>query len=71
MLTFEGTNTKKCPLKCVMRIHNPQFCWKVMTQADLGFADAYINRDFSLDDKDEDFHSKQKFECFKLKIEKE
>ncbi|MED6194134.1 hypothetical protein PIB30_025690 [Stylosanthes scabra] len=53
MFTFEGTNMKKCPLKCVIRIHNPQFYWKVMTQADLGFADAYINGDFSFEDKDE------------------
>ncbi|XLR44602.1 hypothetical protein S83_029262 [Arachis hypogaea] len=50
--TFEGTDMK-CSLKCVMRIHNPQFYWKVMTQADLGLADAYINGDFSLVDKDE------------------
>ncbi|KAL1342146.1 hypothetical protein AAHE18_09G137400 [Arachis hypogaea] len=52
MFTFEGTDMK-CSLKCVMRIHSPQFYWKVMTQADLGLADAYINGDFSLIDKDE------------------
>ncbi|RDX75481.1 ufaA1, partial [Mucuna pruriens] len=52
MFTFEGTG-KNCVLKCVLRIHNPQFYWKVMTQADLGLADAYINGDFSFVDKDE------------------
>ncbi|KAL1342144.1 hypothetical protein AAHE18_09G137200 [Arachis hypogaea] len=52
MFSFEGIN-KTCSLKCVMRIHSPQFYWKVMTQADLGLADAYINGDFSLVDKDE------------------
>ncbi|XLR00814.1 hypothetical protein S83_067012 [Arachis hypogaea] len=52
MFSFEGIN-KKCSLKCVMRIHSPQFYSKVMTQADLGLADAYINGDFSLVDKDE------------------
>ncbi|KAL1294787.1 hypothetical protein AAHE18_19G164900 [Arachis hypogaea] len=51
MFTFEGNNMKHS-LKCVMRIHSPQFYWKVMTEADLGLADAYINGDFSLDDKD-------------------
>ncbi|QHN78394.1 Tuberculostearic acid methyltransferase [Arachis hypogaea] len=52
MYTFEGNNMKNS-LKCVVRIHSPQFYWKIMTQADLGLADAYINGDFSLDDKDE------------------
>ncbi|KAI4318147.1 hypothetical protein L6164_025951 [Bauhinia variegata] len=52
MFTFEGRG-KKCLLRCVMRIHNPQFYWKVMTQADLGIADAYINGDFSFVDKDD------------------
>ncbi|XP_057733271.1 uncharacterized protein LOC130948527 [Arachis stenosperma] len=52
MFTFEGNNTKNS-LKCVVRIHSPQFYWKIMTQADLGLADAYINGDFSPDDKDE------------------
>ncbi|XP_025675333.1 uncharacterized protein [Arachis hypogaea] len=52
MFTFEGTDIK-CSLKCVMRIHSPQFYWKVMTQADLGLADAYINGDFSFVDKNE------------------
>ncbi|KAL5068299.1 hypothetical protein RYX36_019186 [Vicia faba] len=52
MFTFEGTG-KKCSPKTVLRVHNPQFYWKIMTQADLGLADAYINGDFSFIDKDE------------------
>ncbi|KAH9648728.1 Amino oxidase domain-containing protein [Citrus sinensis] len=52
IFTFEGTR-KNCHLKTVLRIHSPQFYWKVMTQADLGLADAYINGDFSFVDKDE------------------
>ncbi|OIW13136.1 hypothetical protein TanjilG_32117 [Lupinus angustifolius] len=51
MFTFEGTE-KKSILKSVLRVHNPQFYWKVMTQADLGLADAYINGDFTFVDKD-------------------
>ncbi|OMO95382.1 Mycolic acid cyclopropane synthase [Corchorus olitorius] len=52
MFTFEGSSTK-CSLKTVIRVHNPQFYWKVMTEADLGLADAYINGDFSFADKNE------------------
>ncbi|KAF8401963.1 hypothetical protein HHK36_012914 [Tetracentron sinense] len=52
IFTFEGTS-KKCRLKSVLKIHNPQFYWKVATQADLGLADAYINGDFSFADKEE------------------
>ncbi|TKY51839.1 Tuberculostearic acid methyltransferase UfaA1 [Spatholobus suberectus] len=52
VFNFEGTG-KNCSLKSVLRVHNPQFYWKVMTQADLGLADAYINGDFSFVDKDE------------------
>ncbi|MED6131614.1 hypothetical protein PIB30_011212 [Stylosanthes scabra] len=52
MFTFGETNMN-CSLKYVVRIHSPQFYWKVMTQADLGLADAYINGDFSLVDKEE------------------
>ncbi|KAJ4834137.1 hypothetical protein Tsubulata_012634 [Turnera subulata] len=51
MFTFEGT-ANKCFLKTVLRVHSPQFYWKIMTQADLGLADAYINGDFSFVDKD-------------------
>ncbi|XP_050217003.1 uncharacterized protein LOC126667910 isoform X1 [Mercurialis annua] len=52
MFTFEGT-AKKCFYKSILKIHNPQFYWKIMTQADLGLADAYIHGDFSFVDKDE------------------
>ncbi|GLT77704.1 hypothetical protein SLA2020_492660 [Shorea laevis] len=52
IFTFEGNNTK-CSLKTVMKVHSPQFYWKVMTQADLGLADAYINGDFSFVDGNE------------------
>ncbi|XP_010532681.1 PREDICTED: uncharacterized protein LOC104808651 [Tarenaya hassleriana] len=48
-----GGKHPKCTLKSVMKIHNPQFYWKVMTEADLGLADAYINGDISFVDKDE------------------
>ncbi|CAH2052921.1 unnamed protein product [Thlaspi arvense] len=51
MFTFGGKDST-CPLKSVLKIHSPQFYWKVMTQADLGLADAYINGDFSFVDKD-------------------
>ncbi|PSS35629.1 Tuberculostearic acid methyltransferase [Actinidia chinensis var. chinensis] len=52
MFNFEGTR-KNCLLKVSLKVHNPQFYWKVVTQADLGLADAYINGDFSLVDKNE------------------
>ncbi|XP_061993143.1 uncharacterized protein LOC133711000 isoform X2 [Rosa rugosa] len=52
MLTFEGSS-KDCSLKSVLKVHSPQFYWKVMTlQADLGIAVAYISGDFSFNDKD-------------------
>ncbi|KAL1224824.1 (S)-tetrahydroprotoberberine N-methyltransferase [Cardamine amara subsp. amara] len=51
MFTFEG-NDSTCPLKSVLNIHSPEFYWKVMTQADLGLADAYVNGDFSFVDQD-------------------
>jgi cyclopropane-fatty-acyl-phospholipid synthase len=47
-----GENESTCPLKSILKIHSPQFYWKVMTLADLGLADAYINGDFSFVDKD-------------------
>ncbi|GMJ01999.1 hypothetical protein like AT3G23530 [Hibiscus trionum] len=50
MFTFEGTS-KKCSLKTVIKVHSPHFYWKVMTEADLGLADSYINGDFSFVDK--------------------
>ncbi|KAJ9555609.1 LOW QUALITY PROTEIN: hypothetical protein OSB04_010223 [Centaurea solstitialis] len=52
MFTFEGTR-KNSPLKVYLKVHNPQFYWKIVTQADLGLADAYINGDFSFIDKKE------------------
>ncbi|KGN61602.2 uncharacterized protein LOC101213850 isoform X1 [Cucumis sativus] len=52
IFTFEGTD-KKCLPKVVVKVHSPQFYWKIMTRADLGLADAYINGDFSFVDKDE------------------
>ncbi|XWS53769.1 hypothetical protein CRYUN_Cryun10bG0028700 [Craigia yunnanensis] len=52
VLTFKGS-MKKCFLKTVLRVHTPQFYWKVMTEADLGLADAFINRDLSFVDKED------------------
>ncbi|KAM6588251.1 hypothetical protein CsatA_010856 [Cannabis sativa] len=52
IFTFEG-NTNKSSHKVSIKVHNPQFYWKIMTEADLGFADAYINGDFTFVDKDE------------------
>ncbi|KAH7573191.1 hypothetical protein JRO89_XS03G0086700 [Xanthoceras sorbifolium] len=52
IFNFEGAR-KSCPLKTILRIHNPAFYWKVMTEADLGLADSYINGDFSFVDKNE------------------
>ncbi|KAL0433242.1 UNVERIFIED_CONTAM: Sphingolipid C9-methyltransferase 1 [Sesamum latifolium] len=52
MFTFEGTK-RKSSLKVSLRIHTPQFYWKVATEADLGLANAYINGDFSFVDKNE------------------
>ncbi|CAN8258369.1 unnamed protein product [Cochlearia groenlandica] len=49
--TFQGKDPR-CDLKSIIKIHSPKFYWKVMTQADLGLADAYINGDFSFVDKD-------------------
>ncbi|KAL8241760.1 hypothetical protein R6Q59_012062 [Mikania micrantha] len=50
MFTFEGT-TRKSSLKVYAKVHNPQFYWKIVTKADLGLAEAYINGDFTLIDK--------------------
>ncbi|XP_051133271.1 uncharacterized protein LOC127252926 [Andrographis paniculata] len=49
---FKGRR-KKSNLEVALRVHNPQFYWKVATEGDLGFADAYINGDISLVDKNE------------------
>ncbi|KAM3756153.1 hypothetical protein ACB098_02G091000 [Castanea mollissima] len=44
---------KKCSMKIVLKVHNPQFYWKIMTRADLGLADAYIDGDISFNDENE------------------
>ncbi|XP_020093172.1 uncharacterized protein LOC109713480 [Ananas comosus] len=38
-----GQTNEKCSLKSVLRIRDPLFYWKIATEVDLGFADAYIN----------------------------
>ncbi|XP_022932947.1 uncharacterized protein LOC111439562 isoform X2 [Cucurbita moschata] len=53
IFTFEGTITNSSLQKVVLKVHSSQFYWKVMTEADLGLADAYINGEFSLMDKEE------------------
>ncbi|XP_076953522.1 uncharacterized protein LOC143627625 isoform X2 [Bidens hawaiensis] len=52
MFTFEGTKGKNS-IKVYVKVHNPQFYWKIITKADIGLADAYINGDFSFIDKHE------------------
>ncbi|KAK2972212.1 hypothetical protein RJ640_002616 [Escallonia rubra] len=67
IFTFEGNNNKSS-LKVYMKVLSPKFYWKasdfdsvlaflimelVVTEADLGLADAYINGDFSFVDKKE------------------
>ncbi|OMO75746.1 Mycolic acid cyclopropane synthase [Corchorus olitorius] len=53
VVTFKRS-MEKCPLEVVLEVHNPdQFYWKLMTEADLGFADAFIHGDVSFQDKDE------------------
>ncbi|KAH6816166.1 Cyclopropane-fatty-acyl-phospholipid synthase [Perilla frutescens var. frutescens] len=52
ILTFEGTR-KKSNLKVALRVHSSQFYWKVATEGDLSFADAYVNGDISFVDANE------------------
>ncbi|XP_059445220.1 uncharacterized protein LOC132177032 isoform X2 [Corylus avellana] len=52
IFTFKG-NKRKSSLKVVLKVHRPQFYWKVMTRADLGLASAYIDGDFSFTDKND------------------
>ncbi|KAK8706462.1 hypothetical protein V6N13_050027 [Hibiscus sabdariffa] len=52
IFTFKG-NMEKCPLKTVLKVHNPQFYWRIMKEADIGLADAYIHGDFSVIDENE------------------
>ncbi|XP_073159489.1 uncharacterized protein [Henckelia pumila] len=51
-LAFEGT-TRKSLLKVLLRIHSPQFYWKVATKGHIGLAEAYIDGDFSMVDSNE------------------
>ncbi|XVF62806.1 hypothetical protein PTKIN_Ptkin09bG0037900 [Pterospermum kingtungense] len=51
VFTFKGSK-EKCSLEVVLNVHNPQFYWKIMTEADLGLADAFIHGDFTLQDKE-------------------
>ncbi|OMO75756.1 Mycolic acid cyclopropane synthase [Corchorus olitorius] len=53
VVTFGGSK-EKCPLEVVLKVHNSgQFYWKLITEYDLGFADAYINGDCSFEDKED------------------
>ncbi|XP_056694673.1 uncharacterized protein [Spinacia oleracea] len=52
VLKFEGLD-KRCTWKTAIRVHNPRFYWKVAIEADLGLADAFINGDISIVDKNE------------------
>ncbi|WVZ57372.1 hypothetical protein U9M48_007765 [Paspalum notatum var. saurae] len=45
-----GKACEKCHIKSVLKVHDPQFYWKVATEADIGFADAYIHGYFSFAD---------------------
>ncbi|KAL7105558.1 hypothetical protein ACP275_07G052000 [Erythranthe tilingii] len=51
VFTFKGAR-KTSDLKISLRVHNPQFYWKLAIEGDLGLADAYIDGDFSFVDKD-------------------
>ncbi|GFP85279.1 probable fatty acid methyltransferase [Phtheirospermum japonicum] len=50
IFTFEGSR-KTNTLKVSLRIHTPQFYWKIAKESDLGFADAYINGDYTFVDE--------------------
>ncbi|KAJ0488736.1 putative cyclopropane-fatty-acyl-phospholipid synthase [Helianthus annuus] len=52
MFTFEGPRRKSL-LKVTIKVQNPKFYWKIVTKAEFGLADAYINGDFIVDDKNE------------------
>ncbi|XVF62803.1 hypothetical protein PTKIN_Ptkin09bG0037600 [Pterospermum kingtungense] len=51
VFTFKGS-MEKCSFEVVLNVHNPQFYWKIMTEADLGLADAFIHGDFTFQDKE-------------------
>ncbi|CAL5079938.1 unnamed protein product [Urochloa decumbens] len=42
MFSF-GRSCERCQTKTVIQVHDPQFYWKVATEADLGFAYSYIH----------------------------
>ncbi|KAM3391117.1 hypothetical protein ACQJBY_012652 [Aegilops geniculata] len=48
-----GKACNKCRVKSVMRVHDHLFYWKVVTEGNLGLAEAYINGCFSFLDKRE------------------
>uniref|UniRef100_A0ACD5YZW2 Uncharacterized protein n=1 Tax=Avena sativa TaxID=4498 RepID=A0ACD5YZW2_AVESA len=48
-----GKTCDKCSVKCVMRLHDPSFYWKVASEGNMGLAEAYINGCFSLVNKRE------------------
>ncbi|KAJ4822829.1 hypothetical protein Tsubulata_019318 [Turnera subulata] len=50
--TFHGSTTG-CSLRVILIVQNPQFYWKLMTRADIGLADAYIDGDFCFEDKED------------------
>ncbi|CAN6203699.1 unnamed protein product [Urochloa humidicola] len=52
MFSF-GKACERCQKRTVIQVHDPQFYWKVATEADLGFAYAYINGYISFADNRE------------------
>ncbi|RCV10474.1 hypothetical protein SETIT_2G115200v2 [Setaria italica] len=48
-----GRAGERCHVKSVIQVHDPQFYWKLATEADLGFAYAYINGYISFSDNRE------------------
>ncbi|KAL2921236.1 Tuberculostearic acid methyltransferase UfaA1 [Bienertia sinuspersici] len=52
VLKFEGSD-RRFTWKTAIRVHTPQFYWKVTIEADFGLADAFINGDISVVDNNE------------------
>uniref|UniRef100_A0A8R7R8M4 Amine oxidase domain-containing protein n=1 Tax=Triticum urartu TaxID=4572 RepID=A0A8R7R8M4_TRIUA len=52
VFTF-GKACEKCPVKSVIRVHDPLFYWKVAIEGSIGLAEAYIDGCFSVLDKRE------------------
>ncbi|CAM6047725.1 unnamed protein product [Sphagnum compactum] len=48
---FNG-DEKGCDLQCKLHIIRPAFYWKIATRQDLGFADAYVDGDFTCVDEE-------------------